>query len=96
MKLPKPRFTVRRMMAAVVVAAIVLATVSWMKRWAAHFLSLSHQHTLIAEQTVEWRPGNCMAVSTPRSLYHLELAAKYQHAARYPWLPVEADPTEPK
>jgi hypothetical protein len=25
-----------------------------------------------------------------------DLRRKYEHAARYPWLPVEADPPEPE
>lgn len=28
--------------------------------------------------------------------YHESLALKYEHAARYPWLPVEPDPPEPE
>jgi hypothetical protein len=27
--------------------------------------------------------------------YHARLRRKYEHAARYPWLPVEADPPPP-
>ncbi len=28
--------------------------------------------------------------------YHYDMARKYEHAARYPWLPVEPDPPEPR
>lgn len=28
--------------------------------------------------------------------YHSQLARKYKHAARYPWLPVEPDPPKPE
>jgi hypothetical protein len=28
--------------------------------------------------------------------WHRQLKAKYDHAARYPWLPVEPDPPEPE
>jgi hypothetical protein len=28
--------------------------------------------------------------------YHARLRRKYEHAARYPWLQVEADPPPPK
>ena len=31
-----------------------------------------------------------------RTEYHADMARKYRHAARYPWLPVEPDPPEPK
>jgi hypothetical protein len=27
--------------------------------------------------------------------YHAQMRLKYEHTARYPWLPVEADPPEP-
>ena len=30
-----------------------------------------------------------------RADHHASLARKYEHAARYPWLPVEPDPPEP-
>jgi hypothetical protein len=30
-----------------------------------------------------------------RADYLTALASKYQHAARFPWLPVEPDPPEP-
>jgi hypothetical protein len=30
-----------------------------------------------------------------RAEHHASLARKYEYAARYPWLPVEADPPEP-
>jgi hypothetical protein len=33
---------------------------------------------------------------TPLSLYHDRMREKYEHAALYPWLPVEPDPSEPK
>jgi hypothetical protein len=31
-----------------------------------------------------------------RFTYHARLCEKYRRAARYPWLPVEADPPEPE
>jgi hypothetical protein len=30
-----------------------------------------------------------------RANHHTAMAHKYEHAARYPWLPVEPDPPEP-
>ncbi len=33
----------------------------------------------------------------PRKIgYHAAMARKYEHAAGYPWLPVEPDPPEPE
>jgi hypothetical protein len=35
--------------------------------------------------------------SVPESAkYHEAMSRKYEHAARYPWLPVAPDPPEPK
>jgi hypothetical protein len=31
-----------------------------------------------------------------RALYYRRLRQKYERAARYPWIPVESDPPEPK
>jgi hypothetical protein len=28
--------------------------------------------------------------------FHVQLRLKYEHATRYPWLPIEPDPPEPK
>jgi hypothetical protein len=33
---------------------------------------------------------------TDRADHHASLARKYEHAAQYPWLPVEPDPPEPE
>jgi hypothetical protein len=33
---------------------------------------------------------------TPLGEWHLRMEQKYEHAARYPWLPVEPDPPQPK
>jgi hypothetical protein len=36
-------------------------------------------------------------VRLPKKIaYHAAMAHKYEHAARYPWLPVEPDPPEPE
>jgi hypothetical protein len=41
-----------------------------------------------------WTPRSNYAKRWAR--YHLRLQARYEHAARYPWFPVEPDPPEPK
>jgi len=37
-----------------------------------------------------------LALWTNRIAYYRAMAHKYQHAARYPWLPVEPDPPAPR
>jgi hypothetical protein len=97
MRLPRFRFTVRLLLILVTLVALGLGLDGWMVRRSARFRRLVDHHALVGGQSVEWGPGHCgMAVSTPRSLYHWELVAKYQHAARYPWFPVESDLPEPK
>jgi hypothetical protein len=43
------------------------------------------------------RAGNAMTTDDVKAaIWHQALAPKYRHAARYPWLPVMADPPEPE
>jgi len=36
-----------------------------------------------------------LSMARPRAAYHATMRSKYEHAARYPWLPVAPDPREP-
>ena len=86
MHLPRPRFTVRRMMVAVAIGGVVSGVLTR----AARFQQLSDYHR-----------SRIILISPPdprvyRTLYHMELANKYYYAARHPWLPVTPDPPEPQ
>ena len=35
-------------------------------------------------------------IPSPKHAWHGTMQAKYERAARYPWLPIESDPPEPK
>jgi hypothetical protein len=104
MRLPRTRFTIRRMMVVVAVFALLLGAVAIVRRQA-HLQRLADYHAKMAWQlqsshgTVIRPNGAFVHVPlTPQRLadYHEDLARKYERAARYPWLPVEPDPPEPE
>ena len=86
MRLPRPRFTVRRLMVAVAIVATVMAPGAILWRRSADLARRGREH--------DRRAAEC--ASTYLSGYHERLAEKYATAARRPWLPVEPDPPEPK
>jgi heme exporter protein D len=105
MRLLHVRFTVRRMMVAVAVVALLLMAVSTLQR-RAHLQGLADYH---AERARQIRSSSA-PIQTPdgdysqprseaalrRAGYHHALAEKYDFAARYHWLPVAPDPPEPE
>src|SRR3954466_12764246 len=108
MRLPRVRFTVRRMMVAVAIFGASL----WyceMGRRSKNFLAMADFHRLKAEifrgrveSAAELtsidpiRMGDIMGRDRRLEHHHSELGQKYEHAAHYPWLPVEPDPPEPR
>jgi hypothetical protein len=85
------RFTVRRMMIAIVLVAIALGIKPWMNRRSAWSRHRAEGH--IAEWTRLAPTRN--RVVEPRLAYHAEMSLKYGKAAERPWLPIPADPPEP-
>ncbi len=95
MRLLRARFTIRRMMAAVAVSSLML--------WAGKMLSLSATYRDLALQfdpeplgaTQIWSgPKTRPRVIHPPSASHLwarEMADRFWHAARHPWLPLQPD-----
>ncbi len=86
-----PRMTTRRWMVAV--AAVAPLCLEHRRR---SFESLAAYHE--SRRVVAW------SILPPRDIHryagevlewHAALARKYRHAARYPWLPVEPDPSPP-
>ena len=100
MKLPPVRFTVRSMMAAVAVVALVL--------WTGRLLWLSATYLarvrkikprIEAPRTSAWGRERPPVISRPsaRLIWARAMANKYQCAAWHPWLSVEPDsPPPPK
>ena len=88
MRLPRVRFTVRRMMVSVVVISVFAAVVrtwslsaTYNHRCETHYIGMLHADASGDRAT---------------AAYHAAMLAKYQHAARYPWLLVPPDPPEPE
>jgi hypothetical protein len=92
---------------AIVVSSLVL--VGWgiveteRRSRCERFQALAEQHARLSLEAREWSytltsDRQCIRREspTPLSLYHDRMKEKYQCAARYPWLPVEPDPPEPK
>ena len=129
MRPPRMRFTVRWIMAAVAVVAVLLFAVVQLDRFRKLGVSYSRRaaelkseeaytrrniqrtEVVIANIRARLEPADGKGEHRLRSLldeqrdqmaryaeyahYLAELRSKYQHAARYPWLPVEPDPPEP-
>jgi hypothetical protein len=81
-----PRFRLRALLIAVAFAAALLAVGVCMKRRSAAFAERARHHA-------QYAYGSTLPIYYS---YHRDLAAKYERAARYPWLPVEPDPPEPE
>jgi hypothetical protein len=99
-----PRFTVRRIMVAVAIVALIIWIHDLMER-RSRLLKLTHIY--ICEQYLTDLELVHASVAGPskaaeldavrrRIEYNRSMVRKYTRAARYPWLPVEPDPPVPK
>jgi hypothetical protein len=103
MRLPRVRFTIWRMMVAVAVLAVLLASVVWAARMA--WLSKSYRGHAFSLGLIEADTTRSLTLTMGKrgkaklrryQEYFRSLRLKYEHAARYPWLPVEPDRSEPE
>ena len=111
MRMPRVRFTVRRLMVTVVIAAFVAlqfhAKSSQQKRQ--HFLGMAGDYSVKESAAMAFNPDSPAARlgywDTKRGFrqvkhenldYYRRLRQKYEHAARYPWFLVAPDPPEPE
>jgi hypothetical protein len=103
MWIPRLRFTMRRMMAAVAVVALGLAVVRWKRSMDA--LSANYQHRALSHR-VKVADDHFLMLRSPddsredkwldrRKAYRSAMAEKWNRAALFPWLPVEPDPPPP-
>jgi hypothetical protein len=92
MRLPRERFTVRKLMKWVAIAACVLWSVILMER--------SHRYraksTNYAMAKFLWYGVTGSTLSTTQAKWLEDMQKKYDYAAAHPWLPVEPDPPEPE
>jgi hypothetical protein len=84
-----PRLTIHRMMIRVALAGITFGAKVWMDRRSAEFRDLMLMHHA-SWRHADWNHeyNGPTDQPSPWSRYHLEMAKKYQRAARYPWIPV--------
>ena len=97
MPIPRPRFTVRRLMIAVAVVAVLLGVVVGLKRRSDRFRAIALRY---AAKHKEDRMAYDVVADEGRFLrrydYHLSMQRKYEMATERPWLPVPPDPPEPE
>jgi hypothetical protein len=94
MKLPRVRFTVRRMMVAVAVVGLAFGVTKWIKGRRDMFESLADDYLDEGSAFAEY--GHGLTELNPRSAWNWAMYLKYKQAARHPWFPVAPDPPEPE
>src|SRR3954464_961716 len=100
MRMPRVRFTVRGMMAAVAIVGALSGCLierhTRFRRMAAQHANQKSRpwpsHTLGGDAEVD----RYMLRMIGKYRWHDRLEPKYERAARYPWLPVAPDPPEPE
>jgi hypothetical protein len=85
----RPRLTIRRLMVAVAIAGVLIAGWVEVGRRCVRSLAIADHHSWGADSAIGF-------ISRGKIAWHGEMQAKYERAARYPWLPVSPDPPEPK
>ncbi len=90
------RFTIQRLMIAVAVVAIIIFAAQSLQR-RARFLALAAdaKGKMIQRATRYDFWGNPTLAGTKQSGHYRDIASKYEQAARYPWIYVSPDSTEP-
>jgi hypothetical protein len=105
-----PCYRLRTLLIAVAVAALGMGKIVGLARrresylrQAAHHRKLSGEallNALLVDLRYHWVPSEPeraeMAAYERRGDFHAALQAKYERAARYPWLLVEPDPPRPE
>jgi hypothetical protein len=99
MKLPRPRFTIRRLMIMIVLVSLILAGLGLMRRReilldrsAEHFGPAAMEGSLVM---TEDGPAYTN-LSTEKGQWHEAMRRKYLYYGHRPWLSVPPDPPEPE
>lgn len=92
MRLPRPRFTVRRLMVLVALLGALLGVGIEGNRRMTRFSRRAFYHRVNA-----MGPGVDLGPAFERKrAWHEQMERKYDYAAGHPWLPVAADPPPPE
>ena len=105
MRLPRVRFTVRRMMVAVAVVAVaaLIQGGEFLRRRSHDYAARADNYAVeltLGGAEEPWPPITAEEIiseqrKAERLRYYSAMEQKYRHAARRPWLPVEPDPPPP-
>jgi hypothetical protein len=97
------RFSIRTLMALVAIAGLIMAGVMLVKRSSEFRASAEEQAdaemmSIAYADEARGERGDPQRVARGEQMaaYHRKLRAKYERAARYPWLSVEPDPPIPE
>lgn len=104
---PLPRFTLRRLMVAVALAAVLLGVGRFFFQAVMYARTSYRHHALEITARDRWERERLITSKAPNSPaqpslaretadYHATLKEKYRRAARNPWVPIAADPTPPE
>lgn len=102
--MPRVRFSVRRMMIAVAIVVMIVLTAIFLNRRSDEFWGRAayHRGGEAMSRAVAFRAwrlngdARLIAHAEQMEAQHRTLELKYEHAARYLWLPVAPDPPEPE
>ena len=89
---PRLRFTVRRLMFAAAIVAIILGGVAWCAKMY-HLSRYYYVRSAYYELRYDANPKN---PSSKVQEWELRMMLKYQHLTLFPWSSVEPDEPEPK
>ena len=100
MPLPRVRLTIRRLMVAVAVVAVLIAGGDLVRK-AIIYNRLARAYAMpkYVSPPAEWPATRREALTrfnTAWEAYDVAMSRKYEYAACHPWLPVAPDPPEPE
>jgi hypothetical protein len=91
----RPWFSVHRLIA--VALAIFVIALGIMIEWNGRFQRIADRHRgEVPKHFPRVKPVGMEDKHWHLIDWHASMVRKYDHAARYPWLPVEPDPPEPE
>lgn len=96
MKPLRTRLTVRTLMLGVALLAITFGGFIECERRRERFRDMAARYNLLRLQLYESASFPDNPLDRAKADYFGRMWLKYKQAARFPWLPIKADPTEPR